>query len=337
MKVNKRIIFAILGVVIVILGAAFILSPRAPKDYSGKMDSITIAMPRLESSALHWIAEERHFFSRNGLNVTFHEPGTGLAALGELLKGEADMAGTAEFPLVSKVFEKERVRIIACTDKADYMFLQGRRDRRIEKVSDLRGKRVGIIPGTIEGFYLGRFLNLNGTNMGGITLVDVKTSEETVNALINGSVDAVVVAEPFASSVKDSLGANVVVWRVQSSQSLYGLVVSTEEWIKRHPELVTRFLKSLSRAEDYLIRNPAEAKAIVQKWLNVDVAFVQAAWSRNQFSLSLDQALIAAMEDEARWMIANKLTSEKEIPDFFDYIYLDGLKTVKPGVVNIMR
>jgi NitT/TauT family transport system substrate-binding protein len=301
------------------------------------VESITTAIPRLESSALVWIAGDEHFFSRNGLNVTFHEPNTGLAAVDELLKGEVDIAGTAEFPVVGKVFQKERIRTIACIDKADYMFLVGRKDRATEKVRDLRGRRVGIIPRTIHAFYLGRFLNLNGMSMDDITLVGVKTSEESVDAILNGTIDAAVVAEPFASSVKNSLGANAVVWRVQSNQSLFGLVVSTEEWIKRHPELVTRFLKSLAQAEDYLLRNPAEAKAIMQKWLNVDVAFVQAAWSRNQFSLSLDQALIAAMEDEARWMITNNLTSEKKIPDFFDYIYLDGLKAVKPEAVNIIR
>ena len=151
MKMNRKLIFAILGVGIVVLGAASVLWLRPPKGYLGKMESITIAMPRLESSALPWIAEERRFFSGNGLNVTFREPGTGLAALGELLKGEADMAGTAEFPLVSKVFQKHRVRIIACLDKADYMFLQGRRDRRIEKGSDLKGK-----DGTVQWILQGR-------------------------------------------------------------------------------------------------------------------------------------------------------------------------------------
>jgi len=70
----------------------------------------------------------------------------------------------------------------------------------------------------------------------------------------------------------------------------------------------------------------------------VDVAFAQAAWSRNQFSLSLDQSLITAMEDEARWMIKNKLTSKKQgVPDFMNYIYIDGLKAVKPEAVNIIR
>ena len=57
----------------------------------------------------------------------------------------------------------------------------------------------------------------------------------------------------------------------------------------------------------------------------------------HQFSLSLDQSLITAMEDEARWMIKNYLTTEKKVPDFLNYIYADGLKAVKPEAVNIIR
>jgi NitT/TauT family transport system substrate-binding protein len=43
------------------------------------------------------------------------------------------------------------------------------------------------------------------------------------------------------------------------------------------------------------------------------------------------------MEDEARWMIKNNLTTEKTVPDFLKYIYIDGLKAVKPEAVNIIR
>jgi NitT/TauT family transport system substrate-binding protein len=337
MKTNKKIILLTLGAIIVILGAAFIAWLRAPEEYPGQADSVVVASPQLEASALLWIAENQHFFSRNGLNVTFHEPDSGLASLNELLEGEADIAGTAEYPVVEKVFKKERIHIIGCIDKLDYTFLVGRKDKGIEKVSDLKGKRIGTKPGTSTDFYLGRFLKLNGMNMQDITLVDVKTSAESVNAIINGSIDAVVVSEPFASSVKDSLGANAVVWRVQSSQPVYGLMVSNEEWIKRHPELVTRFLKSLAQAQDFTINHPAEAKAIVQKRLNVDGDYMDTIWRQNQYTLSLDQSLILAMEDEARWMINNNLTTEKNVPDFLGYINEDGLNEVKPEAVNIIR
>jgi NitT/TauT family transport system substrate-binding protein len=42
------------------------------------------------------------------------------------------------------------------------------------------------------------------------------------------------------------------------------------------------------------------------------------------------------MNDEAHWIINNDLTIEKEIPDFLDYIYMDGLEAVKPNAVNII-
>ena len=71
-------------------------------------------------------------------------------------------------------------------------------------------------------------------------------------------------------------------------------------------------------------------KLSYRKRMNFDDAYMEIIWPRYQFSLSLDQSLITAMEDEARWMIKNNLTSEKQVPDFLNYIYVDGLKAVKP-------
>jgi NitT/TauT family transport system substrate-binding protein len=114
-------------------------------------------------------------------------------------------------------------------------------------------------------------------------------------------------------------------------------MIASNDWITQNPELIRRFLKSLAQAEEYLIRNPAEAKRIVQQQLNLDSDYMETVWSQNQFSLFLDQSLILAMEDEARWMIDNQLTTETQVPDFLNYIYEDGLKAVKPQAVNILR
>jgi len=280
------------------------------------MESITFGYPPFESATLFYIAEDQRFFSRNSLNVTPRKYDTGVASLGGLLNREVDIAvGIAEFPLVCRALQKEKVLIIGNIDKAEFIYLLGRKDRGIEKVSDLRGKRVGTTFGTVAHFHLGRFLNLHGMDIQDITLVDVETPEEWVNAVVNGDIDAVSTAQPYANSVKDRLGDNGVVWPAQSGQPLHGLVISSNDWITRHPEGTKRFLKSLAEAEGFLIHHPAQAKAILQKRLNLDAAYVERVWSQNQFSLSLDQGLIATMEDETRWMIANNLTSEKNTPD----------------------
>jgi NitT/TauT family transport system substrate-binding protein len=85
------------------------------------------------------------------------------------------------------------------------------------------------------------------------------------------------------------------------------------------------------------VKHPAEAEAIVQKQLKYDDPTMAILWHSQQLSLSLDQSLIAAMEDEARWMIGNKMTTEKQVPDFLNYIYEDGLKAIRPDAVNVIR
>lgn len=305
---------------------------------SRQMDSLTIAYSPFESTAMLWIADDQQFFSENGFNVTLRKYDSGVAALDGMMNGEADLVlGANEFPLVGKAFQKAKIRTIGSVAKSEFIYLVGRKDRGIEQVADLQGKRVGTTFRTIAEFHLGRFLELNGLRMQDIIPVDVRTPEEWVSAVVDGDIDAIVTAQPYANSARDRLGANAIMWPAQSHQPLYTQVIATEEWITKHPELIIRFLRSMLQAEDYLIHSPAEAKAIVQRRLNLDAEYMDTVWSQNQYSLSLDQSLILAMEDEARWMIANNLTGETQMPDFLDYLYLDGLLTVKPNAVNIIH
>ena len=73
----------------------------------------------------------------------------------------------------------------------------------------------------------------------------------------------------------------------------------------------------------------------MQKRLNYTDEYMATIWPDHQFSLSLDQSLLMAMNDEGRWMIKNNLTTEKTLPYFRDYIYTKGLEEVKPEAVNI--
>lgn len=335
----KKFVAATSVIVVLVLagfGAWYLMNSLTT--YPGTTESITIGYSPFESVALLCVAEDQLFFSRNGLNVTLRKYDTGVGALDGMINGEADIAvGTNEFPLVGRAFQKERISTIGCIAKSEFIYLIGRKDRGIEKVTDLKGKRVGTTLRTIAHFYLGRFLELHGMSMQDITLVDVTTPAGWVNAVVEGDVDAIATAQPYANTAKDRLGANAIVWSAQSSQPMYAQVISTNDWITENPELVSRLIKSLAEAEKYVNTHPAQANAIVQERLNLDAGYMETVWQQNQFSLSLDQSLITAMEDEARWMISNNLTTEKKVPNFLDYIHEDELKTIKPDSVNIIR
>ncbi len=300
-------------------------------------DQVTVAYSPYESTALLWIAQDRQFFGDHGINVTLRRYDSGAASLEGVLKGEADLSvGVTEFPVVRKVFQKAGIRILGTIDRGEYNYLVARRDRGIETPADLKGKRVGTALGTIAEFHLGRFLVLHGMNMKDITLVDAKTPEEWINATADGQVDAMVTSQPYADAAGERLGTNAVFWSVQSSQPLFALIVATDGWTGGHEDTIRRFLLAFADAEEYLAHNPGGARAIVQDRLGLEPAYMDTAWGQNEYALTLDQSLVLAMEDEARWMIANNLTNATSVPDFGQNIDTTGLETVKPGSVNII-
>ena len=253
-----------------------------------------------------------------------------------MANGEVNIAGASEYPIVGSAFKKGGIKIIATIDKNQTFYLTCRKDRGIERVSDLKGKRVGVTFGGIGEFYLGRFLELHGLKMGDLKLVNIKMTAAT-EAVARDEVDAVMVTQPNSYEVEKRLGAGGITWPAQSSQPVHIIMASKSDWIEAHPKLAIQFLKALSQAEDFVISHPAETKKTLRKLLNYNDAYVEANWRGHQFSLSLDQSLITAMEDEARWMIGGNLTPEKQVPDLLKYIYVDGLAAAKPDAVNLVR
>ncbi len=333
---NKKVIFTILGGITVVFGVVFVLWLRLPKGYSGKMESINFGAIPSGSAALVYIGQDQSLFAANGLSVNVKDYATGVATINALLKGDVDIAWAAEFPVVRSAFVKEKISVIAALSRFSDQYLFGRKDRRIKNIPDLKGKKIGIPRNTIAEFYLARFLELQGMKIQDVSLIDVQPPQ-SMDVITSGSIDGVVTWEPYSSQIAVQLAGRVAAWPVQSNQLGYGVIIGRNDFISNHPEIVNRFLKSLARAEDYLIRNPKASKDMVKKRVHYDDTFMEIFWSENQFSLSLDQSLITAMEDEARWMIKNKLTKEKQVPDFVNYLYLDGLKAVKPEAVSIIR
>jgi len=307
-------------------------------DYSGKVDSITLGTQLLEPGVPVLIAEDRQYFGRNGLDVTLKNYDTGLRAVNAMLKGEIDISSpVADYVLAGKALQHENIQTIGCLDRVDWAFVVGRKDRGVKVVSDLKGKKIGVMRGTMTEFYLGRFLELHGIKMENVTLVNITKNAQAFDEIIGGHVDAVISVQPVVNAAKNQLGSNAAVWPAQSSQPFYALLICKNDWVRQHPKLIERFLRAMNQAEEYIARHPDRAKAIVRKRLGFADDEVDRVWSRNIFSLSLDQSLVAAMEDEARWMIKNNLTKEKAVPDFTNYIYTDGLKAIKPEAVNIIR
>jgi len=299
--------------------------------------SISIGMESTAVNSLVYITENRKFFAANGLNVIIKDNyPSGAAAAEGMLKGEVDIATAAELSVVRHALANQPIRAFGSIDILMHMKLICRKDRGIMQVADLAGKKIGLPVRSAADFEMDRFLELNGMKKKQVSIADIQ-APRALDAVVNGEVDAVVAWQPNVMKLEDLLGKNASVWPVQNGQPIYCVLVTTDGWASEHPQLMKRFLLALRQAEDYTFRHDGEAKAIVQQRFHYDDRYIATIWSEHRFILSLDQALILAMEDQARWMIDNGLTSEKQVPDFLHYVSMDGLESVKPEAVDIIH
>jgi ABC-type nitrate/sulfonate/bicarbonate transport system substrate-binding protein len=301
------------------------------------LDLVNLGHTEGEVASSLYIADELGLFAAKGLNVALHSYPNGLASYNAMLQGKEDISAPSEYVIVDGALRHDKVHAISIIVKTDFVSIIGRKDHGIGNILDLAGKRIGLMRGTIAEYYLGRFLELHGVSINSVTLVSLSSPTQGVDEVENGVMDAVVITSPYTDFIRNSLNANAIEWSVQNNQPHNGILTAKDDWLYQHSDLAVRLLKGIDQADTYIIEHPHEAKAIIQTRLNLDSGEVDKIWQRNSFSLSLDQSLITAMQDEAQRVINNGLTVEKEMPNFNNYIYEDAIKAIKPNAVDILR
>jgi NitT/TauT family transport system substrate-binding protein len=283
---------------------------------------------------LLYIAEHEGFFRTHGLKVEIRDYPTGPDAIDALLRGEVDVAETAEFPFVRTVLRNEPLKILACNDKFENDYLVLPPAGGIQSTRDLKGHRIGVTLGAITEFYLGRLLALNGVAVRDVTVTDVRPGRFEV-ALAEGDVDALLAWQPYVHRMQEAPGG-VRLWKAQAGQAVFGILVARGDWLSTSADAAHRFLAALRDAEDFLVTRPDRSREIVRVRLKYDSAYITAVWPQHQFRLSLDQTLLLAMKDEALWLLADGEAPGGAVPDFTAYVH-NGLRSIKPHGVTIIE
>ena len=119
-------------------------------------------------------------------------------------------------------------------------------------------------------------------------------------------------------------------------RTTFNLVVM-KDFTESHPEIIKNILEAVNRATIFIEENRERSITIVAQKLEQDIDLIRSLWDEYVFELFLDQGLIISLADEARWAITDKLTDYTEVPNFMQFIYLDGMKAVKQEAVTIIH
>ena len=313
-------------------------SSDKPEQYAGPIKNLRIGLGKYSSdfSGLLFLAEIEGFFKEQGLDITFVRMASGAAAIRALPQGSVDMGIGTEFPFVKEVVQGRNLKVITTVWRGDVLYIVGLRDRGIQEPSDFRGKKIAFTVGTQQEFFLGRYLLSYGMSLQDITAVNTKPM--LLSDLVrSGKVDGAVFPEPALAMARGKLRKNIVFWSVQDEQPTYGLIACRSEFVKSHSDIIKRFLHALRDAELYYLNNTQKARIQILGYPVRKDSFYKDNLPSMSYGLFLDKPFLVMLEDEARWLIERGESYTRDVPNFLEFIYFDGLESVKPEGISIIR
>lgn len=91
-----------------------------------------------------------------------------------------------------------------------------------------------------------------------------------------------------------------------------------------------KVLTALADAIRYIAKNPEEVQKITAQQLKRNPSAIAYGWDDYVFKLSLSNALISTLENEARWAVKQRRVTSETIPDYRTFIDDTALSTTEP-------
>jgi NitT/TauT family transport system substrate-binding protein len=308
-----------------------------PQKQADPPEKITIAYSTASNAILMYIAFAKDYFREEGLDAKPQPHAFGKPALQSVIEGKADIATVGDTPIVFAVMGGKKITILAVIQTSNKNeAILARRDRGIARPSDLKGKKIGLTLGTTGDFFADSLLLAHCIDRKQIKIIDLKP-DEMVTALATGKVDAVSTWNPTVTQLKKKLGSNGIIFFGESVYTENFCVVAWQEYVKKNPAAIKKVLRALIKAETFVQQHPEESRRLVAEFIKMDKAILDETWEIFTFRVALDQALLVDLEDQTRWLIKNRLVARRDMPNYLDFIYMDGLLAVKPEAVRIIR
>ena len=190
----------------------------------------------------------------------------------------------------------------------------------IKSVKDLKGKRVGIWPGSTQEVFIMERLRMEGLSIKDVTAVRVPFGEMPA-MLARGDVDAYVGAEPGPALSITSGAGQLVEYPYSTPMGGLNMIFGThEDTVAKNPDLVKTMLKTHSQAVEFMMANkPVVTDMTVQK-LGANRAAVDQALGANnvEYVWKLDATVQGQARTYAQQML--ELKQIRALPKFETFL-----------------
>ncbi|SPB14841.1 nitrate/sulfonate/bicarbonate family ABC transporter periplasmic ligand binding protein [Caballeronia novacaledonica] len=263
-----------------VAGAASLVVPGI--SHGRPQDHVTLLMGSggpLIAWAPTFIAEALGYYKDEGLTIERIYTRSGPAGMTALVSGAGDAYYTAPGELLAATVRGQQFKIVMAQSvyqdlyfiiSNDYAKKHGITaatpfERRLSTAKSFKGIRIGVsAPGSVTDYCARRVLSQINISASDASIVPLQSTENTIAAIGNGTIDALVSAPPGSSLAQSQLGGVILfsVGRDEISgfRSISGhLIEARADDVKQKPEVYRAIVRADTRGLKYIVENSKAA------------------------------------------------------------------------------
>jgi sulfonate transport system substrate-binding protein len=191
-------------------------------------------------------------FAKDGIGVRWVQSLGSNKALEFLNAGSIDFGSTAGSAALLGKINGNPIKSIYVYSRPEWTALVTRKDTAINKIEDLKGKRVAVTRGTDPHIFLVRALQSVGLSEKDIVPVLLQHPDGKI-ALVRGDVDAWAGLDPMMAAAQVEDGARLF-YRNKAANT-YGILNASEDFLTKYPDLTKRVLGVYEDARKFCLAN----------------------------------------------------------------------------------
>jgi NitT/TauT family transport system substrate-binding protein len=273
-KISILCIAVVLALVFVLVGCN-----SNPISQNNETTAVKIAYLPVVQGLPMYLAIEKGYFQDAGIEVEAVKFDSPNLIIDALLSGQVDLGSPSTatgITAITQIKKPNSLKIFALNG-GNYEIINDvlitQKDSNLETIKDLKGKRLGIIPGIQFRTIAKHILEQNNLTVDDVKIIDIGPPLQ-VQALAQGQVDAVLTLEPIRTiAIKKGIGKDLVtvpMSRYIGSPWYGGGGVVNVEFAQNNPNTTEKIMNIFNKATDELNANPDEARQYLKNYTALD-------------------------------------------------------------------
>lgn len=264
---NKKLNWIVLGIVVVLVLVFFVFTGSKEQSSSFETTKVKIAnLPVVHGLPLY-VALEKGYFKDAGLDVEVIKYEAPNQIIDAIMTGQVDFtspSGALGITGIANYKNPGKLKVYAISGgtlgNSGISFVVPL-DSKLESLSDLKGKRLGILAGTIQWQTIAREIMIqNGLDIDkDLTIVELAPGLQA-QAVASGQVDALLAIEPIPTiTIAKSIAKTWITdptLKYIGDPSWLGAGIINTQFAEKNPKTTSKIIEIISKTVDEINKNP---------------------------------------------------------------------------------